>query len=83
MAFLTILQTEQLDYTGSFLRFQNKEYEAIKDDCIDRRQFEAFFAQYEIIGKHQNTDALDTEMLKTNQVSIRRIHMAQTASEQD
>jgi Uncharacterized conserved protein len=36
MAFLRILQSEQLDYTQSFIRLQNHEYEAIKDDCLDR-----------------------------------------------
>ena len=82
MAFLRILQTEQLDYTGSFLRLQNKEYEAIKDDCIDRRQFEEFLAQYESIRANQNTEELDAEMPKANPVYLLRNHMAQKAIEQ-
>lgn len=82
MAFLRILQTEQLDYTQSFIRLQNKQYESIKDDCLDRRQFESFLAQYESIRAHQDTDALDSEMLKVNPQYILRNHMAQKAIEQ-
>ncbi|OTG84698.1 protein adenylyltransferase SelO [Acinetobacter sp. ANC 4648] len=82
MAFLRILQSEQLDYTDSFTRMQNKQYEAIKDDCIDRRQFEDFFTQYENIRKNQNEGELDAEMLKANPVYILRNHMAQKAIEQ-
>ena len=81
MAFLRILQTEQLDYTDSFVRLQRKQYESIKNDCIDRRQFEAFFAQYENIRENQDTDELDTEMLKANPLYILRNHMAQKAIE--
>ena len=81
MAFLRILQSEQLDYTDSFVRLQRKEYESIKDDCIDRRQFEDFFTQYENIRENQDTDELDTEMLKANPLYILRNHMAQKAIE--
>ena len=82
MAFLRILQSEQLDYTDSFVRLQRKQYEAIKDDCIDLRQFEEFFAQYENIRENQDTDELDAEMLKANPLYILRNHMAQKAIEQ-
>ena len=82
MAFLRILQAEQLDYTQSFLRLQNKQYEAIKDDCLDRRAFESFLAQYEVIREHQDTTELDTEMAKANPQYILRNHMAQKAIEQ-
>ncbi|WP_180081090.1 YdiU family protein [Acinetobacter sp. YH12201] len=81
MAFLRILQTEQLDYTQSFIRLQNKQYETIKDDCLDRRQFESFLTQYESIRINQDTDALDAEMLKVNPQYILRNHMAQKAIE--
>ncbi len=81
MAFLRILQTEQLDYTQSFTRLQNKQYETIKDDCLDRRQFESFLAQYQSIRAHQDTDELDAEMAKANPQYILRNHMAQKAIE--
>lgn len=81
MAFLRILQSEQLDYTNSFVRLQNKQYEAIKDDCLDRRQFEIFLAQYENIRENQDTDVLDAEMCTANPIYILRNHMAQKAIE--
>ncbi|WP_173912790.1 YdiU family protein [Acinetobacter sp. Marseille-Q1618] len=81
MVFLKILQSEQLDYTNSFVRLQNKQYEAIKDDCLDRRQFESFLAQYENIRENQDTDVLDAEMRTTNPIYILRNHMAQKAIE--
>lgn len=81
MAFLRILQTEQLDYTQSFIRLQNKEYEVIKDDCLDRRQFEAFLSQYEGIRDGQETQTLDKEMCSANPHYILRNHMLQTAIE--
>ena len=81
MAFLRILQSEQLDYTDSFIRLQNKQYEAIKDDCLDRRQFESFLAQYENIRENQDIDTLDAEMSKANPIYILRNHMAQKAIE--
>jgi serine/tyrosine/threonine adenylyltransferase len=79
MAFLRILQSEQLDYTQSFIRLQNKQFEMIKDDCLDRRQFESFLAQYENIRANQETDELDAEMAKANPQYILRNHMAQKA----
>ena len=81
MAFLRILQSEQLDYTQSFIRLQNKDYEAMKDDCLDRRQFEAFLAQYESIREHQNIEELDAAMQLANPHYILRNHMAQKAIE--
>ena len=81
MAFLRILQSEQLDYTQSFLRLQDKAYEAIKDDCLDRRAFESFLAQYETIREHQDTRILDAAMQQTNPQYILRNHMAQKAIE--
>ncbi|OTG80848.1 selenoprotein O and cysteine-containing protein [Acinetobacter sp. ANC 5054] len=82
MAFLRILQAEQLDYTQSFLRLQNKQYEVIKDDCLDRHAFESFLAQYEAIREHQDVATLDAEMAKANPQYILRNHMAQKAIEQ-
>ncbi|ENW88845.1 MULTISPECIES: protein adenylyltransferase SelO [Acinetobacter] len=81
MVFLRILQSEQLDYAQSFIRLQNKEYETIKDDCLDRRQFEAFLTQYERIREHQDTDELDAAMTAVNPHYILRNHMAQKAIE--
>ncbi|OAL75824.1 selenoprotein O and cysteine-containing protein [Acinetobacter sp. SFB] len=81
MVFLRILQSEQLDYTQSFIRLQNKEFEVIKDDCLDRHQFDSFLAQYESIRAHQNTDELDAEMFNANPQYILRNHMAQKAIE--
>ncbi|EXE92868.1 hypothetical protein SAMN02799632_00326 [Acinetobacter pittii] len=80
-AFLRILQTEQLDYTQSFIRLQNKEYKALRDDCLDIRQFDEFLSQYESIREHQDIDELDANMQKANPVYILRNHMAQRAIE--
>lgn len=81
MAFLRVMQSEQLDYTDSFIRLQNKQYEALKDDCLDRHQFEVFLTQYQSIRENQDIDALDAEMVKANPVYILRNHMAQKAIE--
>ncbi|WP_441366028.1 protein adenylyltransferase SelO [Acinetobacter lwoffii] len=81
MAFLRILQSEQLDYTQSFIRLQNKDYEALKDDCLDRRQFEAFLVQYGSIREHQDIEELDAAMQLANPHYILRNHMAQKAIE--
>lgn len=81
MAFLRILQSEQLDYTQSFIGLQNKDYEALKDDCLDRRQFEAFLAQYGSIREHQDIEELDAAMQLANPHYILRNHMAQKAIE--
>ncbi|MEO4202305.1 protein adenylyltransferase SelO family protein [Acinetobacter pittii] len=80
-AFLRILQTEQLDYTQIFIRLQNKEYKALRDDCLDIRQFDEFLSQYESIREHQDIDELDANMQKANPVYILRNHMAQRAIE--
>lgn len=81
MAFLRILQTEQLDYTQSFIRLQNQAYETIKDDCLDRRAFESFLTQYQLIREGQDTLELDAEMQTANPQYILRNHMAQKAIE--
>ncbi|WP_445116458.1 protein adenylyltransferase SelO [Acinetobacter sp. WZC-1] len=81
MAFLKILQSEQLDYTQNFIRLQQQEYDAIKDDCLDRHQFETFLTQYEQIRTHQDTDQLNTDMLSANPIYILRNHMLQKAIE--
>lgn len=80
-AFLRILQTEQLDYTQSFIRLQNKEYKTLRDDCLDIRQFDEFLSQYESIREHQDIDELDANMQKANPIYILRNHMAQRAIE--
>lgn len=81
MAFLRILQSEQLDYTQSFMRLQNKEYEIIKDDCLDRRAFESFLSQYEMIRQSQDTQQLDQGMTTANPQYVLRNHMLQKAIE--
>ena len=81
MAFLRILQTEQLDYTQNFIRLQEKQYEIILDDCLDRRAFESFLAMYERIREHQEIDELDQQMTLANPHYILRNHMAQKAIE--
>lgn len=81
MDFLRILQAEQLDYTQSFIRLQNKEFESLKDDCLDRRQFESFLAQYENIREDQDQDELDQQMIIANPQYILRNHMLQKAIE--
>lgn len=80
-AFLRILQSEQLDYTQSFIRLQNKEYKALRDDCLDIRQFDEFLSQYQSIREHQDTDELDANMQQANPFYILRNHMAQRAIE--
>ena len=64
---LRILQAEQLDYTQSFIRLQNKEYKALRDDCLDIRQFDAFLTQYQNIREYQDIDELDANMQQVNQ----------------
>ncbi|WP_298143935.1 protein adenylyltransferase SelO family protein [uncultured Acinetobacter sp.] len=81
MAFLRILQSEQLDYTQSFVRLQNQDYTALIDDCLDRRQFESFLSHYQHIREHQDTQALDQRMREVNPQYILRNHMAQKAIE--
>lgn len=79
MAFLRILQTEQLDYTQSFIRLQQQNYEQMKDDCLDRRAFDSFLSQYHSIRAQQDITELDTAMAKANPHYILRNHMMQKA----
>ncbi len=79
MAFLRILQTEQLDYTQSFIRLQQHEYNALIDDCLDRHAFELFLTQYQNIRAQQDTSELDQAMSAHNPHYILRNHMAQKA----
>ncbi|AUX85301.1 YdiU family protein [Acinetobacter sp. ACNIH2] len=81
MLFLRILQSEQLDYTQSFIRLQNQDYQLLLDDCLDRRQFESFLQQYQQIRANQDTAELDATMQQANPVYILRNHMAQKAIE--
>lgn len=81
MAFLKILQTEQLDYSQSFIRLQHQQYSALRDDCLDLRGFDQFMQQYQQIRGHQDTAELDARMQQVNPVYILRNHMAQTAIE--
>src|SRR5690606_25161432 len=81
MVFLRILQREQLDYTQSFIRLQNKDYEVLKDDCLDRRQLEALLTQYESIREQQDIEELDAAMQLANPHYILRTHIAQKAIE--
>ncbi|WP_269497100.1 protein adenylyltransferase SelO [Acinetobacter baumannii] len=81
LSFLRILQAEQLDYTQSFIHLQNKEYKALRDDCLDIRQFDAFLTQYQNIREYQDIDELDANMQQVNPIYILRNHMAQRAIE--
>lgn len=81
LAFLRILQSEQLDYTQSFIRLQNQDYNALRDDCLDIRQFDSFLQQYQQIREHQDVDELNAAMRQVNPRYILRNHMAQRAIE--
>lgn len=81
MKFLRILQSEQLDYTQSFLRLQQQQYQLIRDDCLDVHQFDQFLAQYQAIREHQDIDVLQQIMQKNNPRYVLRNHMAQRAIE--
>lgn len=82
MAFLRILQSEQLDYTQSFLRLQNQQYKLLRDDCLDIRQFDEFLQSYHAIREQQDIEQLNTQMQHANPIYILRNHMAQKAIEQ-
>lgn len=82
LAFLKILQSEQLDYTQSFIRLQNQQYQTIRDDCLDIRQFDEFLNMYQSIRENQDIEQLTTQMQQVNPVYILRNHMAQAAIEQ-
>lgn len=81
MAFLTILQSEQLDYCQSFIRLQRKQFQALRDDCLNLHQFDQFLDQYTSIREHQDQQALDQLMQQHNPLYILRNHMAQKAIE--
>ena len=81
LAFLAILQSEQLDYTQSFLRLQSQQYTQLRDDCLDTRQFDSFMTQYIHIREGQDTESLDAAMQQINPHYILRNHMAQHAIE--
>ena len=81
MAFLNILQSEQLDYSQSFILLQQQHYQKLKDDCLNTRAFDEFLIQYQQIRSGQDTATLDTKMQQVNPVYILRNHMLQTAIE--
>lgn len=81
LQFLQILQKEQLDYTQSFIRLQEQQFQAIQDDCIDTQTFDAFITRYHSIRANQEIDILNTLMTEHNPRYILRNHMAQTAIE--
>lgn len=81
MQFLHILQSEQLDYTQSFIRLQQQQYQLIRDDCLDVRQFDQFLQHYHNIREHQDLEALQQLMQHHNPRYILRNHMAQRAIE--
>src|SRR5690606_38930942 len=51
----------------------------IKDDCLDRCQFEAFLTQYETMRPHQDIQELDAAMQLANLHYILSNHMAHKA----
>ncbi|MBF7687766.1 protein adenylyltransferase SelO [Acinetobacter rathckeae] len=79
--FLHILQREQLDYTQSFIRLQEQQFTALKDDCIDRDGFDAFITCYQNIRTHQDQAQLNERMQQHNPRYILRNQMAQQAIE--
>lgn len=79
MSFLNILQSEQLDYTQSFIRLQEKQWQVLRDDCLNLHQFDQFVEQYHAIRQNQDQHQLDAEMKQHNPRYILRNHMAQTA----
>lgn len=81
LAFLAILQSEQLDYTQSFIRLQRKQFQHLRDDCLNLHQFDQFINQYTAIREHQDIQALDALMQQRNPRYILRNHMAQKAIE--
>lgn len=81
MSFLTILQSEQLDYTQSFIRLQHKQFQLLRDDCLNLHQFDQFITQYHAIRAHQDQQQLDENMQQHNPRYILRNHMAQRAIE--
>jgi len=81
MAFLAILQSEQLDYSQSFIRLQQQQYQQLRDDCLNLKAFDDFLSDYQQIRSHQDTAALDQRMQQVNPVYILRNHMLQTAIE--
>ncbi|MCH4246912.1 MAG: YdiU family protein [Acinetobacter populi] len=81
MAFLRILQTEQLDYTSSFRHLTTHDYTEIRDNCLDIRAFDEFLALYHAIRATQSAEILDLDMQQHNPIYILRNHMAQRAIE--
>lgn len=81
MAFLRILQQEQLDYTQSFRRLTEQNTQALRDDCIDVQSFDDFLKQYNRLRADQDVDALNAVMHEVNPIYILRNHMAQRAIE--
>ncbi|SDB80860.1 protein adenylyltransferase SelO [Acinetobacter boissieri] len=79
--FLQILQREQFDYTQSFIRLQEQEFTALKDDCVDRDGFDAFVTRYQNIRMHQDQAQLNESMQQHNPHYILRNQMAQHAIE--
>ena len=67
--------------TSKVTHIQEIRNATIKDDCLDRRQFESFLAQYEQIRANQDTAELNIAMQQANPVYILRNHMAQKAIE--
>jgi uncharacterized protein YdiU (UPF0061 family) len=81
LAFLKILQAEQLDYSGSFVRLTQQHYQALRDDCLDLRSFDAFITLYQRIRETADQAQLNRNMQQHNPLYILRNHMAQTAIE--
>ena len=81
LSFLNILRSEQLDYTASFIRLQDKQFDALRDDCLDTHSFDTFLTQYHHIREYQDTAELDAAMQQVNPRYVLRNHMAQTAIE--
>lgn len=82
MDFLKLLQAEKLDYTTSFTRLMDeKNWQALRDDCIDVAAFDQFIARYQRVMNEQPLANRDAQMQASNPVYILRNHMAQRAIE--
>ncbi|XID74279.1 YdiU family protein [Alkanindiges sp. WGS2144] len=82
MQFLTMLQTEKLDYTISFRRLiDSADWQLLRDDCIDTAAFDQFIERYERLRTESGIDNARKLMQASNPVYILRNHMAQQAIE--
>ncbi|MDO4251099.1 MAG: YdiU family protein [Moraxella sp.] len=78
-SFLKILKEEQLDFTNSFRHLTDKNLDALRNECLDGRQFDEFTHQYHHLRQFADIQALTKTMQQVNPIYILRTQMAQTA----